>query len=101
MGSLTLADDKAQAVRPVLTQTVTVAGTSAATTNPVGSRIELIRVISSTDCYIEIGTTPTATVTSMYLPAYLVEYFRVASGTDKVAVLQVATGGTLFVTECN
>ena len=100
-GSITLADGKAQAVRPDITQTVTVAGASAATTNPVSIRTEIIRIVSTTDCYVEIGSAPVATAADWYLPAYLVEYFRVEPGSDKVAVLQVSAGGTLFVTECN
>jgi hypothetical protein len=100
-GNITLADNKAQAVRPSLTQTVTISGVSAATTNAVSVRTELIRIISTTDCYVQIGSAPVATSADWYLPAFVVEYFRVEPGSDKVAAIQVAAGGILYVTECN
>ena len=58
----------------------------------------IIRLVSTTDCHIRFDGTPTATTSQMYLPASVVEYFRVTPG-QKVAVIQRAAGGNLYVTE--
>jgi hypothetical protein len=96
----TLADNNIQAVKPGATDVVTVAGSSD-TTAAVGGRTNLIRLISSTACFITIGATPVATSSDMYLPADMAEYFRVEPGVDKVAVIQQTAGGFLYMTEMN
>ena len=35
----------------------------------------VVRVVSTTDCHIAFGPNPTATATSMFLPAKVPEYF--------------------------
>lgn len=82
----------------ILTQTVSVSGTSAAVTNAFGSGTTVIRIVSTTDCHIRFGDSPTATTSHMLLPANVVEYFAVSPGV-KVAAIQRSTSGTLFVTE--
>ena len=57
----------------------------------------VVRVVSTTDCHIAFGANPTATATSMLLPAKVPEYF-ICGPTDKVAVIQDAAGGNLSVT---
>jgi hypothetical protein len=49
---------------------------------------------------VAFGTNPTATSSSLYLPANVPEYFAVRESCE-VAVLQVSTGGTLSVVEMN
>ena len=94
--------DSAQALRPSTTQTATTLVTSSAITNAVGARTEVIRVVCSVDAYIAIAASPTATTSSMLIPAFAVEYFRVEPGSDKVASLRVGSSdGVLFVTEMN
>lgn len=87
-------------LRQGASQNITVAGTSAAVTNPFGANIFDIRVVSTTNCWIKIDGTPTATTGagSSYLPAGVVEYFHVNPG-QKIAAIQDAAGGTCNVTE--
>jgi hypothetical protein len=55
--------------------------------------------VTTVDAYVEISSAPTASSSSFILPAFTVEYFRVA-GSDKVAVLRVGSvTGTARVTE--
>jgi hypothetical protein len=71
---------------------------TAGTTDALTTEAVTIRVISTTDCFIEIGMAPTAVAdTGMYLPALLPEYFMCPKGT-KVSAIQVSAGGTLYVT---
>jgi|TARA_R110000787_G_scaffold91778_1_gene193352 hypothetical protein len=80
------------------TQTVAV-GASSAASSAVNANTREIRVIATVDAYVEISSAPTASSSSFILPAFTVEYFRVA-GSDKVAVLRVGSvTGTSRVTE--
>lgn len=67
----------------------------------VSTNVDVIRVVSTTDCHIQIGTNPTATTSSTFLPAGVVEYIGIKGG-DKVAAIKRSggTAGQLFVTEC-
>lgn len=82
-----------------VSQNVTVAGASAAVTNAFGS-VGDVRLVSTTNCWVNFGKTPTAAVAAnnIYLPAGVVEYFHVSPG-EKVAVIQDSAGGTLNVAE--
>lgn len=88
---------------PVPAGSVTVAYTgTAGTTAAVGgtSTVDnnVIRVIATTDCFIEIGLAPTAVVnTGMYLPALVPEYFSCQAG-SKVSAIQVSAAGSIYVT---
>jgi hypothetical protein len=88
------------ALKPVTTQTVSISGTSAATSNAVGSNTTVVRIISDTACHYVIGASPTATTSSPYLPANVFEYVRVTPGVDKVAFIQSASSGSAYVSEC-
>ena len=80
------------------TQTVAV-GASSAASNAVNANTREIRVITTVDAHVEFSSAPTACSSSFILPAFTVEYFRVA-GSDKVAVLRVGSvTGTSRVTE--
>ena len=82
------------------TQTVAVGASSAASSNVIGSQTNEIRLVSSVDAYVEMNAaSPTAASTSIILPAFTVEYFRVTPRT-KVAFLRVGSvTGTARVTE--
>jgi|GEM_PF-1073883 len=86
-----------QALKAGTVSTVSVSSSSAqssahaATTN-------VIRLVSTTDCHIAFAASPTATTSSMYLPANQVEYFLVTGG-EKVAAIRASADGTLYVTE--
>jgi len=85
--------------QPIPGASVKVAYTgTAGTTAAISDRAVTIRVIATTDCFIEIGMAPTAVAdTGMYLPALVPEYFMCPKGT-KVSAIQVASGGTIYVT---
>lgn len=67
-------------------------------TNAFGTGTDVVRVVSTTGCYVKIGNTPTATTSDVYLPANTVEYFVAAPGM-KASAIRVATNGSLHVTE--
>ena len=61
----------------------------------------LVRLVSTTDCFVELGENPTAAAnTSMFLPAYSPEYI-VANPAWKVAAIKLTSAGTLYVTPVN
>ena len=71
---------------------------TAGTTAAVSANAVAVRVVSTTDCFIEIGTSPTAVAdTGLYLVAGLPEYFS-CPPSAKVSAIQVASGGTIYVT---
>ena len=86
------------AINPGTTQTLAVGASSAATGSAIGA--QLVRLVSTVDCYIANGAAPVATNASMFLPASKPEIFVLAL-TDKIAVLQVSGAGTLFITPAN
>lgn len=67
----------------------------------VSANVSVIRVVSTTDCHVLIGTNPTATTTSAFLPSGVVEYIGIKGG-EKIAAIKQSggTAGQLFVTEC-
>jgi len=71
---------------------------TAGTTSAVSANATVVRVVSTTDCFIEIGTNPTAVVdTGLYLAALVPEYFS-CPPSAKVSAIQVSSGGTIYVT---
>lgn len=79
-------------------QHVTYTATAGTITNAVGAQTYKVRVLVTTDAYIKIGNSPTATTNDTYMTAGLPEYFTITPG-QKVSAVQVASGGTLNVTE--
>jgi hypothetical protein len=90
-----------QAMRIGVTQSVTFSLTSAVTTNALSKNTIIVRLVSTSDCFVKITTgTPTATPADMFLPAGVPEYIGVDGfNTLKVAAIQSTAGGTLYVTE--
>ncbi len=85
--------------RPITGESVKVAytGTAGTTTAmPVGTNC--VRLVSTTDCFIRIEPNPTAVADDdLYLVSGIPEYFEAHEG-DKVSAVQVASGGTIYVT---
>lgn len=79
-------------------QKVSYTGTAGTISNAVGSQTRKVRVVVTTDAYIVIGSSPTATANDPFLPASSVEYFSINPG-EKVSAVQVSSGGVLHVTE--
>jgi hypothetical protein len=84
--------------KPKTHQSVAYTGTAGTITNGIGAQIQVVRIVSTSACYVAFGVSPTATTSSIYMPADKPEYFTVAPG-DKVSAVQVSAGGTLHVTE--
>ena len=81
------------------TQTVAVGSSSAASSNAFNGQTREIRIVTTVDAYVEFASSPTATSSSLLIPAFTVEYFSVTPAT-KVAMLRVgSTTGTSRVTE--
>lgn len=83
-----------------LSDYVTVNSTSAQSA-AFGDNTSEIRVVSTTNCHINIGQNPTAAATDdngIYLPANVIEYYHVSPG-QRVAVIQDTAGGTLCVSQ--
>lgn len=71
---------------------------TAGTTAAISTLANVVRVVATTDCFIKIGTNPTAVADDdCYLPALVPEYFACPEGA-KVSAVQVSAGGTLYVT---
>lgn len=81
-------------------QSVAYTGTAGTITNAISTGVHKVRVVTTTDAYILIGKSPTATTSDVYIPGGAVEYFTCLAG-EKVSAIQVSAGGTLHVTECN
>jgi len=84
--------------RPATVQKVAYTGTAGTISNSFAAGIQRIRVLVTTDAYVAIGYSPTATTNDMYMTGLVPEYFTVSQG-QKVSAMQVASGGTLNVTE--
>ena len=82
-----------------LSQTVAYTGTAGTIANATPTNTAAVRVIATTDCFIEITIAGTAAVvnTGLYLPALVPEYFA-AGGAVKVSAIQVTAGGSIYVT---
>jgi hypothetical protein len=80
------------------TQKVAYTASAGTITNAVGGGTECIRVVVTSNAYIKIGSSPTATTSDVYMPANVPEYFLV-KGANKVSAIQDAVGGNLIVTE--
>ena len=79
------------------TSVVAISGSSAASP-AFANQTTIVRVVSTTDCFIRFDANPTATTSHMYLPANVVEYFRVTPG-EKIAGIQRTASGNLYVTQ--
>lgn len=69
-------------------------------TNTVGGQTEVICCVSTVDCHVDIGESPSANITTkFFLPALTPMYFGVRPGVDKVAGTGRSASGILFVSE--
>lgn len=77
---------------------VVAVGAASNQSDPVPPRIYEVRVVSTTNAWLNVGDAPVATAGdgSIFLPAGVVEYFHVSPG-QQVAAIQDSTGGTLCV----
>ena len=80
------------------TQNVAYTTTAGTVTNAFGAGIHKARIIVTTAAYVKVDVSPTATSSDAYVAAGVPEYITVNPG-EKVSALQVAAGGTLYVTD--
>jgi hypothetical protein len=83
---------------PGTNQKLTSNTSSSQQSSAFGTHTSLIRVYCVTDTYVAIGSSPTASSSSMIIPGGGVEYLAV-NGSDKIAVLALLTAGTVDITE--
>lgn len=77
------------------TQVLTSSGSSAATT--AFSSVSRVRIAATENVYVAFGSAAVAAATDLIVVKEHPEVFTIADG-DKVAVLQVTTGGKVSVT---
>lgn len=98
---MSLARDKngqyVQALRPRGTRKLSYTNTSSQSAVHPDS-CSIVRVCSTTDCYLAFGVSPVATNSSLYLPANTPEYFGVTPG-ERIAAVARAADGDLLITE--
>lgn len=80
------------------TQNVAYTGTAGTTSTTIGLGVQKVRVVCTTDAFVKITVSPTATTSDAYVVGLTPEYFSCAPG-EKVSAVQVSAGGTLYVTE--
>ena len=74
-------------------------GASSSSSSAFTDGTEYIRVVSTIACHIHVAVSPTAAVTTTYLPAAEVEIIKVSAG-EKIAVLRIGgSDGNLYATE--
>lgn len=80
------------------TKSVAYTGTAGTISNGISASVLKIRVVCTTDAFVKIGDSPTATTSDMPVFASQPEYFTCTPG-QKVSAIQSSSGGTLYVTE--
>jgi hypothetical protein len=83
---------------PGTVQNITTSGSSQQS-SAVGSGTSIVRIAVNQDTYIAVGANPTASSSTMLMPAGSVEFIAVTGGVTKVAVLQVSSSGVASITE--
>lgn len=88
-------------IHPDTTQNVSVSGATARTSTAFTSGVEMIRIVSTTDCWYKVGSSSVeATTSDVFLPAGVVEILKIKGGADThIAVIQNSASGTLNVAE--
>jgi RNA:NAD 2'-phosphotransferase (TPT1/KptA family) len=81
-------------LRPVTTSKVAMSGTSAQS-SAIGANIQYVRLVADAACHYNIGVNPTATTSTVYLPANEIEIIKISEG-EKVA--GICASGKLYVT---
>lgn len=85
-------------MKPSFQPSQVVAYDSSTQSSALNARTTVVRLVATTNCHVKFGSNPTATTSDIYLPAGVVEYFKV-SASDKVAAIKNADAGNLYVTE--
>lgn len=81
-------------LRPKSTSKVVMSGSSVQS-SAIGANIQYVRLAADAACHYEIGVNPTATTSTVYLPANEIEIIKISEG-EKVA--GICASGNLYVT---
>lgn len=82
---------------PQRSKSIALAYTSTSGSSAVIADCDAVCLQATTDCFIDIGSSPVATVnTSHFLGAYQPTYLRCQPG-YKVAAIQLSAAGTLYI----
>ncbi len=82
------------------TQSATYTGTASTATTAVKVGVYKLRIIVTTAAFVRVGDGAAATSADVYMAAGVPEYVSTRPG-DKVTAVQVASGGSVYVTECS
>lgn len=91
-----------QALRPKATSSLTITINAAITGVAVAKGCQVVRLVSTVDTCVSLGTAPTATTADMPLTANLPEYIKAYGGIDFISAIRASTAtanGTLYITE--
>lgn len=91
-----------QVMKPTTAYVVAVTATSAAQTAPITFGVDTVRIVSTSNCWVKLGSgTPVADkTTSAYVPLGQVELFAVnPTGKESLAVIRDTADGSLSITE--
>lgn len=83
------------ALRPISTERISLSSSAALSTTVTEDTI--VRLVSDADCFIAVGSSPTATNQSMPLPAKTPEYIELVSG-DRISALVSSGSSFLYIT---
>lgn len=76
-----------------------------ATATEVGAVFDssVVRIVSTFDCHLLLGASPTAATTDTFMPANTPEYFSVKHGVDTLSIIAASGAtdvlGTIYTTE--
>ena len=72
-------------LRPTTVQMIALSGTTSTQSAALGSQSEYVRICSNAAVHILFGANPTATASSIFIPANEPEIFKISPG-EKVAI---------------
>jgi hypothetical protein len=79
-------------------QKVAYTGTAGTISTAISAGVQTVRIVVTSNAYVAVGVSPTATTSDTYVPANWPEYINVMPG-EKVSAIQDSAGGNLIVTE--
>ena len=83
---------------PGLTQNILTTSV-AQSSNVVGNTTSIVRISCQQDTYIELGSSPTASINSMIILSGSTEFLAVQPGTTIISVLKVGDPGIVSITQ--
>lgn len=91
-----VARSNATAYEPISTTAIPITTTPVVTIATLSSESRIYRFVGTVDAHIAFGSSPTATTSSTFLPAYSVEVFPVSDNL-RASVRAASDSGTFFI----